>query len=531
MNIEKSTQKKNQNSGKTSSIRFRFLTTVIFAMLAITVFIGGLSIYEVDKYIQEQSENFVSITCVNERDRIDNSLKNMEKSVKIMEGYLMEFFDSEADVADRDLQERVIKSADQMFAEVTRHTSTAGAVSYYFRFDPTISDGKSGLFYSKLNGSKEFISLEPTDLSAYDKDDVEHVGWFWQPYEAKKPIWMKPYHNQNNGILMISYVIPMYCGERFIGIVGMDFDYMALENQVREIKIYENGFAHLEMDGAVIFEGESKPDSKSYLSVSKELVNGMTLVLSASYDDIRQTRYDIGFKIMLVVAILSALFTIIVTFVVKKICDPLNKLTRAAAKLAEGKYDVEIEQSDAREIRLLSAAFEDMAIRLRERERVLHLSANRDSMTGLRNTTSYAAWVDQFDEQIENGHTDFGVVMLDLNDLKKMNDIYGHETGNKLIVTSAKLISDVFKRSPVFRIGGDEFLVVLQNEDLKNHEELFELLKFRCQNTFIADPQVPIEIAVGFSRFEEGKDKRFADVFKRADVAMYENKRQMKAGL
>ena len=529
MNKDRSTQKKTNNLGKTYSIRFRFLATVILAMLAITVFIGGLSIYEVDSYIQDQSKGFVEATCVNEGEQINSSLKSMEKSVKIMESYLMEFFESEDDVADRELQKKVITSADLMFYDVTKHTSATNAVSYYFRLDPAISDGKTGLFYSKLNGTGEFVSFEPTDLSIYDKSDVEHVGWFWQPFEAQQPVWMKPYYNQNNNVLMISYVIPMYYGETFIGVVGMDFDYMALEKQVQEIQIYENGFAHLEMDGAVISNHRSDADPKNYLSVSKELVNGMTLVLSASYDDIRQIRYDIAFKILLTVVILSALFTVIATFVVKKISDPLNKLTKAAAMLADGNYDMEIEQSAAREIRLLSSAFENMAVRLREREELLHLSANRDSMTGLRNTTSYAAWVAQFDQKIKNGQADFGVIMLDLNDLKRTNDVYGHETGNELIITSAKIISDVFKRSPVFRIGGDEFLVVLQNKDLENCDQLLAQLDAQCHNTYVGDTREPIRIAIGFSRFERGKDLQFADVFNRADNAMYENKKLMKS--
>lgn len=528
MNKERSTQKKSRNSGKTYSIRFRFLATVILAMLAITVFIGGLSIYEVDTYIQDQSENFVSISCDNEGDRINNSLKSMEKSVEIMKSYLMEFFNNETDVEDRVFQKQVINRAEQMFVDVARHTSTANSISYYFRLDPSISDSKAGLFYSKLDGGNEFISLEPTDLSLYSKDDIERVGWFWQPYEAQKPIWMKPYYNQNTRMWMFSYVIPMYSGEKFIGVVGMDFDYTALEKQVQEIKVYEHGSAHLEMDGVIISGKESKPDPKNHLSVSKELANGMTLVLSASYDDIRQIRYEIGFKILLIAVILSAVFTLIVTFVVKRITDPLKKLTDAAVKLADGNYDMEIEQGGALETRLLSTAFENMAVRLRERENFLHLSAHRDSMTGLRNNTSYVSWVAQFDKKIENGETDFGIVMLDLNDLKKMNDIYGHEMGNELIITSAKIISDVFKRSPVFRIGGDEFLVVLQNQDLENRDELFALLNFRCKNTFIADIKDPIRIAIGFSCFEHGKDLQFADVFKRADVAMYENKRLTK---
>ena len=150
-------------------------------------------------------------------------------------------------------------------------------------------------------------------------------------------------------------------------------------------------------------------------------------------------------------------------------------------------------------------------------------------MTGLRNTTSYLEWVSQFDKQIEKEKIDFGIIMLDLNDLKKTNDVYGHETGNELIITSAKIISDVFKRSPVFRIGGDEFVVILLNDDLEKHNELLETFKSRCENTYVEGKHYPINIAVGFSRFEQGKDIQFADVFNRADNAMYENKRNMKS--
>jgi diguanylate cyclase (GGDEF)-like protein len=120
--------------------------------------------------------------------------------------------------------------------------------------------------------------------------------------------------------------------------------------------------------------------------------------------------------------------------------------------------------------------------------------------------------------------------MLDLNNLKETNDTYGHEVGDELIKTSAGIISEVFKRSPVFRIGGDEFLVVLQNKDFENREELFELLDSRCRSTFVSEnAQIPIGIAMGFARFEPGRDLRFADVFKRADNAMYENKRNAKS--
>ena len=526
---------KKRKSNKTYSMQFRILATIIFAMLAITIFVGGISIYEVDKYVQGEAENFVVVTCDNEGVQIDNIFAGMEKSVKIMESYIMGFFTEEVRAQDRDFQKKLTDSTDQMFADVAKHAS--GAVAYYFRFDPAISDSKAGLFYSKTEGNDEYVAFEPTDISLYEKDDTEHVGWFWQPYEAGKPIWMLPYYNQNNNIHMISYVIPLYHEAQFIGVVGMDFDYTVLAERMHNIKIYENGFAHLEIDGVVIHSGGDVPeagnthDSDKYLRVSKELTNGMTLVVCASYDDIRQIRYEIGFDILFAVLILSAFFIIVTIVVVRKIVAPLKKIADASVKLSNGDYNVEFAKSDIFEIELLNMAFENMATRLHEREKELRFFANRDALTGLRNVTSYKSWATDFDKVIENQTVNFGVAVFDLNWLKETNDTYGHDVGDKVIAAAAKAISDVFKRSPVFRIGGDEFLVVLQYRDLEDCEELLKRLNAVCANTFIKETgNAPISIASGFAMFGADQDRCLNDVFKRADKAMYENKRKIKEG-
>lgn len=533
MNKSKVLKNKKQKFNKTHSMQFRILTTIIFAMLAITVFIGSISIYEVDQYIQNESENFVAVTCEYEGTQINSIFEDMEKSVMVMESYIMDFFTEETNIEDRDFQEKLISNTDRMFADVAKHAR--GAVAYYFRFDPVLSTSTTGLFYSKTKESDEYIAFEPTDISLYDKEDTEHVGWFWQPYESRNPVWMLPYYNQNNNIYMISYVIPMYHEGKFIGVVGIDFDYTVLEDQVSKIKIYEHGFAHLEIDGTVMHSDDRIPakesisDSNKYLRVSKKLTNGMTLVLSASYDDIRQIRYKIGFGILFSVLILYAFFTAVAIVVVRKFVVPLKKIVDASIQLSNGDYNVEFAHSNISEIELLNIAFENMATRLHEREKELRFSANRDSLTGLRNTTSYKSWVAELDKEIKNEAANFGVVVFDLNQLKKTNDTYGHDVGDKLIVTAAKVISDVFKRSPVFRIGGDEFLAVLQHGDLDDCEELFVRLDTVCGNTVIEEMNTTsISIARGFAMFETNKDVCFNDVFKRADNAMYENKRKNK---
>ena len=122
--------------------------------------------------------------------------------------------------------------------------------------------------------------------------------------------------------------------------------------------------------------------------------------------------------VVVAVLVLAMLFSAIVVLVVRKIVDPLKKLTDAAKKLSNGNYDVEIVHSNTYEIKLLSTAFENMTMHLREHEKHQRLLAYRDSMTGLRNTTAYKAWVTDFDKEIQRKQMAFGVIVLDVNDLK-----------------------------------------------------------------------------------------------------------------
>ncbi len=519
---------------KIRSIQFKFLITVISAMLAITVFIGGLSIYEVDQFVQNQTEDYIKVACEKDASQINDVFGDMEKSVHIMESYVLGLINSKADIGKVEKQREILENSDEMFLDVANNTD--GAVAYYFRLAPELSHNTFGLFYSKVKGTDGFVRFEPTDISLYDKADTEHVGWYWQPVKEGKPVWMLPYYNKNNDILMISYVVPMYFENEFIGVVGMDFDYTVLTDKVHSIKIYENGFAHLEFEGADVYNSQHAEDEKirenpeGYLSVSETLRNGMTLVTSASYNDIRQIRYDIALKILFVVLFLAVLFSLIIVFVVRRIVYPLKKLTDASVKLSNGEYDVEIAHSNTYEIKLLSTAFENMALHLKEHEKLQHILAYRDSLTGLRNTNSYWAWITDFDKEIETKESVFGIVVLDINYLKETNDRYGHDVGNKLIVSAARIISSVFKRSPVFRIGGDEFLVILQNRDLEEYKELFEKFDEECmhESVMVEEEKIPVSVAKGFARYDSDNDKNFIDVFNRADDAMYENKRELK---
>ena len=161
----------------------------------------------------------------------------------------------------------------------------------------------------------------------------------------------------------------------------------------------------------------------------------------------------------------------------------------------------------------------------------MRVLANKDALTGVRNKTAYDNEVRQLEWRLADGFKDFGIVMIDLNYLKRINDTYGHEQGNFAIKKLCEIICRIFEHSPVFRIGGDEFVVVLKGRDFKHTEELLE--KFDSEMGAIARDKTleqweKVSAAVGVAYFDPVCDSNVENVFKRADKAMYERKKEMK---
>ncbi len=151
--------------------------------------------------------------------------------------------------------------------------------------------------------------------------------------------------------------------------------------------------------------------------------------------------------------------------------------------------------------------------------------ANIDALTGVKNRRAYLEAEARMDRQIaEHSQPPFAIVMLDVNDLKKVNDTAGHQAGDQYLRDACKTICDTFKHSPVFRIGGDEFAVISQGSDYACIDELVG--KMRDHN-MEASHTGGITIACGMARFED--DACVASVYERADQSMYEDKKISKA--
>ena len=153
--------------------------------------------------------------------------------------------------------------------------------------------------------------------------------------------------------------------------------------------------------------------------------------------------------------------------------------------------------------------------------------AYKDPLTGVKSKRAYNEAVEDMDQRIAAGTvSEFSVVVFDLNDLKVINDKRGHEAGDEYIKDACKQICTCFKHSPVFRIGGDEFVAILEREDYAKQDELLDQFEKQVLLNLDRDKAV---VSFGCSRFNPRQDKSIRVVFERADVTMYREKTLLKS--
>lgn len=159
-----------------------------------------------------------------------------------------------------------------------------------------------------------------------------------------------------------------------------------------------------------------------------------------------------------------------------------------------------------------------------EYEKIL---ARTDALTGCSNKHSYNELEQLINERIKAKEAmEFAIVVFDVNGLKYINDNFGHDAGDKLLIKAKNNISSVFKNSVLYRVGGDEFVLILEGSDFYKREYLFEKFNDINKKNVKTDDVV---VAVGMADYEPDFDRTVLDVFNKADILMYENKRELKS--
>lgn len=172
---------------------------------------------------------------------------------------------------------------------------------------------------------------------------------------------------------------------------------------------------------------------------------------------------------------------------------------------------------------------EKLLVRERRQRRELESArqmAYTDALTGVKNKHAYVEAELDLDRRISDGDLKkLGVIVFDLNGLKKVNDTMGHDKGDQYIKTACQMICRAFGHSPVFRIGGDEFVAILEGEDYENREMLLSFFQKQIEDN---KRRGTVVVSSGLEEFHPESDNSFRTVFERADKKMYYCKRKLK---
>ena len=397
---------------------------VVTGTIVSSLAVGTLSLIDSNSFMKKNAEAIMTAECNNVAADIDAYLGNVELSVNTLSdialnsiGSFDEFKTNTAYVSDyTKVMEPILMNT---------ASNTKGAICAYLRYNPDFTEPTSGLFMTRSKTSDPFQSVTPTDFSIYDKSDIAHVGWYYTPVNNGKATWMSPYLNENVGIYMISYVVPLFIDGTNVGIIGMDIDFTMLQDiamQSDEYKTYLPIIA--DSSGTVMYcpdidfgtkltdvpnsnigslvdnlsqEKSASMTTESLNGVNRRAVfetlqNGMKFIVTADGMEIFGQTNQLFVMIAGAIVIVAVVVVVVTLILTRKMTRPIKSLTDAAAKIADGHFDVTVERTSKDDIGDLAENFGKTTKRLR----------------------NYVGYIDEMSsvlDQIANGKLDIELTM------------------------------------------------------------------------------------------------------------------------
>ena len=335
---------------------------IVIAMVIATVY-GVTAIRDVGNRDAEQT---LLLLCETGQKDLDYYFQNVERSVKTVEAYVESDLDG---VDDENLQAHMDRVSD-VFQKLAYNTN--GVLTYYYRIDPEVNQHVKGFWYvnTEENGFQEH---EVTDITGYDTKDTSKLVWFTVPKATGEGVWLTPYITENLDARVISYNVPVYHEEQFIGVIGIEIDYSTMAEVVNHITLFDHGYAFLnDKEGNVVYHPEmdvttmdSQPKGPDGLlstdkfiyytfnGVEKQAVwlplsNGMRLNVTVPVQEINAAWNKWYSEITIAFAILLVIFVILIMTFTGQITRPLQKLSKAAEQISEGYYDTELDYESER---------------------------------------------------------------------------------------------------------------------------------------------------------------------------------------
>lgn len=252
--------------------------------------------------------------------------------------------------------------------------------------------------------------------------------------------------------------------------------------------------------------------------------------LFLSYDEqptLEQIALAYRYGIYLSIVYISITF-ILTMLLGHQVTSPIQQLREASFDISAGQYEKPLHvETGIRDIQKLAQTLEQMRSELVRKNNEMEYHATHDILTGLPNRLLLRYRIEQTIPDGAQNQSTMALLLIDLDDFKKINDTLGHSTGDEVLkITAERLLACVRQSDTAARLGGDEFAVILPATDSNKAVKIAHQVSKRLQEQFtIGDHELQVGASIGIAIYPE-HGKSFKEVLHCADLAMYASKQQ-----
>ena len=573
-----------------SSISTKLMLLIISVILVLAASLVAICVLFMGNVLTKGAVTQMNLFCDERGSDLDTELLRIEDAVGSLSRWtLSRLPDLNTLKNDTELRDAIVDESDDLIIHMTENNDFIQSAYIHYTIDVTGAvDRDEGTYYTRgEDGSFETIPFTQEEIA----EDPVSEYWYYGPIKSGKAVWTKPYYDGSIDDYLISYVEPVFMDNTPVAVIGIDVSFSRLLEWVDSLSYHETGYMYLkEADGSIHYHLDSLGNADVHGDEEDEMIenaelmsqerttdsliryrylghdrvmafvtlrNGMRFVLCDGHDSIYRER-DQAVVLMIAASVLMAAISVTVAAIISlRITNPLRKIAAAANEIGEGNYDVilppekndevgEVSRSFRLAIDKIRARAEDIRARVAAQDERIEKAAQTlkkqeddlvtmrnlayvDSLTNVKNKHAFEDTVGYINEQIKSGTAEFAVIMCDLNYLKLINDTHGHQAGDRAIKTATRILCKAFPMSTVFRIGGDEFVIIPSVLEYARIDEKLETLNMMLKQHRNSSDDISkrVSIAYGTAVFDRDNDHSFNEVFVRADKQMYEQKQKI----
>ena len=379
------------------SLRNTLILSILLPILVVFILLGFVFMQFMEKKSTREGDAAMESSAVQMGSAVDTIFSEIETRIGVIELAVTDIPDqNRIQAKDLDYFKSFEGNMNNLLVDGTK--DIPGLVASYVRYDPALTYGTSGTFYTDTDGDGKLEAVTPTDLAAYEPTDTEHVGWFYTPLANKKATWMEPYFNANISKTIISYVVPFYLknGDNY-GVTGVDFDFAYLDDLLKKNQKYEGDSSFLiNAEGKILYHAQyqngenfQEIEDGKYADAFKEmqdkdhgfvhegsgkssilmgfttLENGWKIVAMPSYHEIYGSLESFKLTFTVFSVLFAAFMLVLAVLVGNRIAHPIVKLSKSVERMSQGALDEKITVKDQTEIGALAHSLESLGEQLK----------------------------------------------------------------------------------------------------------------------------------------------------------------------